>query len=161
MKLLDNISIKFEDILIGISEKSNHTTQESILEKYEQAQFGLKVGRYKGQKINEWAALGYDKYLYAVQQNEILQKSALNFLKPLIKHDEKFNSELILTLSVYLDSFFSLKKSAEALFIHKNTVKYRINKVKELYKDISLEDPESYLLFSLSLKLYRILEKNK
>ncbi|WP_198029974.1 helix-turn-helix domain-containing protein [Oceanobacillus manasiensis] len=159
MNLLNNISNRFEDILIGISEKTDRTTQEGIREKYEQAQFGLKVGRYKGQKINEWKDLGYDKYLYAVQQNEILQTSALDFLKPLIEHDEKFNSELILTLSVYLDNFFSLKKSAEELFIHKNTVKYRIDKIKELYKDRNLEEPESYLLFSSSLKLYMILEK--
>lgn len=156
--LLNRISELFEDIIIGVSDKSKNTTAESILEKYEQAQLGVKIGGTKGKKINYWTDLGYDKFLYALHQNDILKSAALNLLQPLIEHDATSNSELLITLSVYLDNFFSIKKSAEDLYIHKNTVKYRINKTKELYKDINFEDPETFLLFSSALRLYRILE---
>ena len=39
---------------------------------------------------------------------------------------------------------FSVGKTAEALFIHRNTLQYRLNKVEELL-DVTLDDYMEYL----------------
>ena len=42
--------------------------------------------------------------------------------------------------------------TANALFIHRNTLKYRLAKISEL-TDIDLSDPDEKLYLSLSLRL--------
>ncbi|TCP25605.1 purine catabolism regulatory family protein [Scopulibacillus darangshiensis] len=157
--ILTDSSETFKDVYCGVSEKSESANADSIQEKYEQAKLGLEIGKARKTMINEWDSLGYDKCLFTLSQKNILQRSAKSLLAPLIEHDKTFDSELIATLAVYLNTYFSLKKSAEQLFVHKNTVKYRISKIKELYKGVNFEDPETYLLFSSTLRLYEI-EKN-
>lgn len=157
--LLVSLSKIYSSFTCGISESSKNINQESILEKYEQANLAVEIGKARGTKFNDWENLGYDKFLFALKQKKIIRDSTINLLEPLIKHDNKLHSELLTTLSIYLNTYFSLKKSAEKLYVHKNTVKYRIDKVKEIYKDIDFEDPEIHLLFLTSLKLYAIESK--
>jgi DNA-binding PucR family transcriptional regulator len=65
--------------------------------------------------------------------------------------------ELCATLEVYLEQAKSLAKAAEVLFIHRNTVRYRINKCMELM-NTDLEDGNEIFAYILSL---RILEYDK
>lgn len=62
-------------------------------------------------------------------------------------------NELKSTLSEYLMCERSIKRAAEKLFVHRNTVLYRINRIKEM-NIINLEDDyeRTYLLLSLLLK---------
>lgn len=91
--------------------------------------------------------------------NHLLPLTPLNGqlpLKPLqVKED---NNELIDTLTVYLlDAQNSVPKTGELLFLHKNTVKYRINKIKELIGYDFLKMPSFYKLY-LAVALYRLLK---
>ncbi|MGI9861696.1 PucR family transcriptional regulator ligand-binding domain-containing protein [Moorella naiadis] len=53
-------------------------------------------------------------------------------LKDLIDYDRKNHTDLLSTLKIYLDHNCNLKKTAPALFLHPNTIKYRINKIREI-----------------------------
>jgi purine catabolism regulator len=53
-------------------------------------------------------------------------------LGPLLAYDREHETELIKTLSVYLDCDRSPKRAAELLFVHTQTVTYRINRVQQL-----------------------------
>ncbi len=156
---LNKLDKRYENIFFGISEKSRNINVDSIQEKYEQAKIGIRVGEKRKNMVNQWKDLGLDKFLIALGQRNILQSSIYNLLEPLINHDETFDSELVNTLTVYLNNYFSLKRSAEELFVHKNTIKYRIAKIKELYKGVNFEDPETYLLFEIALRLYEMESK--
>jgi len=46
----------------------------------------------------------------------------------------------------------NLKRVAEVLFTHYNTVIYRINRIRDMY-DIDLRDPETAFNFQLALKI--------
>ncbi|WP_390357599.1 PucR family transcriptional regulator [Virgibacillus halophilus] len=142
------------DIYCGVSEKSKNNSINSIQEKYEQARIGIEIGRQKRNLINSWDELGFDKFLFTLKKSNVLKNSIQALLAPLITHDETFGSVLIKTLHVYLNNYFSLKKSAETLFVHKNTIKYRIAKIKTLYPGVNFEDTETYLLFEIALRLY-------
>ena len=50
----------------------------------------------------------------------------------LLEHDRKYNSDLLHTLRTYVDCHGKLVQTAERLFLHVNTVRYRLNKAKEL-----------------------------
>ena len=58
--------------------------------------------------------------------------------------------DLLETLKIYLLNERSLNKTADILFIHKNTVLNRMHKIKDLYP-IDLDDPYERLYLSISL----------
>ena len=66
--------------------------------------------------------------------------------------DRTHNTELCATLQVYLEQTESLVHTAEILFIHRNTVRYRINKCMELLGS-DLEDGNEIFAFILSLRM--------
>lgn len=73
------------------------------------------------------------------------------FISPLLTYDQNHNTELLNTLGTYLDNDFSRTKTSKALFIHKNTLSNRINKIKQLvgsdHEDLWLNLQISYHLW--------------
>lgn len=59
-------------------------------------------------------------------------EQALHFIRPLQDYDQDTNSDLIATLRVFLDADGSPTKTAAALFIHRNSLTYRLNRIGEL-----------------------------
>ncbi|MBQ1289387.1 MAG: helix-turn-helix domain-containing protein, partial [Erysipelotrichaceae bacterium] len=74
----------------------------------------------------------------------------------LLDYDRKNNSNLTTTLYVYLDNFGNTAKSAELLYIHKNTLLYRMQKIKEILH-CELENGEEILRVMMSLRIIRVL----
>ena len=64
---------------------------------------------------------------------------------------EPDGEELIDTLKVYLESESNSNIAAKKLFIHSNTVRYRIAKIQQIC-GIDLEDPMERLKIEISLK---------
>ena len=67
-------------------------------------------------------------------------------------YDRLHHTELCATLQVYLEQTKSLVRTAEILFIHRNTVRYRINKCMELLGS-DLEDGNEIFALILSLRM--------
>lgn len=76
-------------------------------------------------------------------------------LLPLEVYDKKNKSLLIETLGVYLQENGNLLHTASRLFIHRNTLKYRLHRIEEIC-DCSLEDAEVrfVLYFALTVRQY-------
>lgn len=70
----------------------------------------------------------------------------------LIEYDEEHESNFVETLRCYLENNCSTSSTSKALFIHKNTLLYRLNKIRGL-SDIDFNDSENRLLYELSLYL--------
>lgn len=85
-------------------------------------------------------------------------KSSFNTIYPLLK--ESNSEELINTLKVYLESESNYNISAQKLFIHSNTVRYRIAKIQEIC-NIDLEDPIERLKVEITLKFIDILRSGQ
>lgn len=157
-KIMRDLLEQFPNIIIGISEKSSNPTVEEIIKKYRQAKVSIERGKVRGIKINEWRKMRLDRILFISTQSQLLVDESIQILLPIIEHDNMYKTDLLNTLEVYLDNFFSLKICAEQLFIHRNTVRFRINKIESLYPEIqlNLKDPETYLVLSNAIKLYKL-----
>lgn len=81
-----------------------------------------------------------------------------NMLHPLIHYDQENHTELQVTLITYLQENANITAAAKALFLHRNTMIHRINKIKELLK-LKLEDPQELLLLRLALMTQQIERK--
>ncbi len=77
-------------------------------------------------------------------------------LRALDEHDRKKETQYCETLYFYLIYSRSLKKTCDALFTHRNTVLYRIERIRDDFL-IPLDDPERHteLLFGVALLLFQ------
>ncbi len=81
--------------------------------------------------------------------------SNFNDIYPLLKEPD--SEDLISTLKVYLESESNCNIAAKKLFIHSNTVRYRIAKIQQIC-DIDLEDPMERLKIEITLKFIDLLK---
>lgn len=68
------------------------------------------------------------------------------------KAEQEFSFSLLETLRVYLACNCNLNRTAERLFIHKNTLLYRMNHIRTVVR-CDLNDPDHRMLLMLSFKL--------
>lgn len=87
--------------------------------------------------------------------NENLEQFKEAIPPPVLELNEK-EPELLQTLKVFLAQTQNYKKTAELLFVHPKTVRYRMEKIKEEYK-LDLDDPNVTLQLQLSLQLIAFL----
>lgn len=64
---------------------------------------------------------------------------------------------LLQTLSVYLETHCQISETAKRLFVHRNTVVYRLEKCEELLGK-SLKDSETTLQIRLALRIKTLLK---
>src|SRR3954468_23141860 len=75
---------------------------------------------------------------------------------PLISYDEQYETELVRTLDTFLDEDANVARTAERLFTHRHTIRYRLERVRELTGlDVSSTDGRERL--GLGLKAMRVL----
>lgn len=142
-----------EELLVTVTEIKNR--QKMFLQKGEKVYMG--VGRltksvrclYKSynqakaikrlqerNKISEdrifYTNLGIYRLLMGIEDHEIMQDYYEHTLKPLVEYDAANNSDLCQTLRSYLAHDGSVKDMADELFVHRNTINYKLNKIEEL-----------------------------
>src|SRR5205807_10400492 len=77
-------------------------------------------------------------------------------LEPLIAYDEQYETELVQTLETFLDCDGNVAQTAQRLYTHRHTVRYRLERVRELSGlDVGSSDGRERL--SLGLKAMRVL----
>ena len=75
---------------------------------------------------------------------------------PLVAYDEQYETELLATVEAYMDNDGSVAPTAASLFTHRHTVRYRLERVKELAgHDITSTEGREKL--GLGLKAMRVL----
>jgi PucR family transcriptional regulator, purine catabolism regulatory protein len=75
---------------------------------------------------------------------------------PLISYDEQYETELVRTLDTFLDEDANVARTAERLFTHRHTIRYRLERVRELTGlDVGSTDGRERL--GLGLKAMRVL----
>jgi sugar diacid utilization regulator len=60
------------------------------------------------------------------------QRLLLNAMQALVDYDTRHSSDLVATLQTYVNTRFNLTKSGALLFVHPNTVVYRLRRIHEL-----------------------------
>lgn len=80
-----------------------------------------------------------------------------NTLKTLAYPNSKEDEELLRTIQVFLDSQCEISETSRKLFIHRNTVKYRIEKT-EAITELTFQDPSDSLRVRVALLIGTLLD---
>ncbi|MNI93698.1 Purine catabolism regulatory protein [compost metagenome] len=79
---------------------------------------------------------------------------------PLLDYDQAKGSDLLTTLKIYLDHDGSKQIAASKLFIVRQSLYYRLEKIKELLgEDYML--PENRISIQVALRAYQLLHPDK
>jgi sugar diacid utilization regulator len=77
-------------------------------------------------------------------------------VEPLVRYDSQYRSDLLGTLEEYLASDCNMNATARAIYAHRHTVAYRLERVKEL-TGLDPQISEDRERLGLGIKAYRIL----
>jgi sugar diacid utilization regulator len=85
-----------------------------------------------------------------------LQRFYAETIEPLVAYDEQYETELVRTVEAFLDNDGNVAGTAQKLFTHRHTIRYRLERVRELSGlDVGSTDGREKL--SLGLKAMRVL----
>jgi DNA-binding PucR family transcriptional regulator len=71
-------------------------------------------------------------------------------IEPLLAHDLERRSDLVRTLRVYFASGANASEAADRLFLHRNSMLYRLARIQRL-TGLDLKDPRAGLVLQLGL----------
>lgn len=103
----------------------------------------------------------YDHYAFydilsRVSEPEIMKSYVHPLLSALHEYDLSHGANLLDTLELYLQCGQNAKRTAEKMFIHRNTLNYRLAKIREI-SGKSEWSPEEVFRLSCSFKINRLL----
>ena len=144
-------------LLIGIGSvfKSVNGESTGIQRSYDEAREAAAVGAALGQQegIVIFEELGILHWLYQLSPEQQMQNSYIKHIDTLADYDAARKTELVKTLETYLDHGGSLVETAEALFLHRNSLLHRVNRIEQLCQ-VNLRDPHHRLNLHAAVKSY-------
>ena len=120
---------------------------------YGQAVNALKMGhRINDQRLYTYNDIAIFDMLNTLSQQSDLTEYCEDQLISLYEYDKAHEGNLLKTLQIYLESCLQYDTTARQLFVHKNTVRYRIAKCQKLL-NTDFTDGDKIFQYILSLKI--------
>jgi sugar diacid utilization regulator/putative methionine-R-sulfoxide reductase with GAF domain len=95
--------------------------------------------------------------LFLKSKRDDLEDFVSDTIGPLVEYDQKNGTELVHTLITYLECHQNITLTANKSFVHINTIKYRLAKIKEILESDSLEG-RAYFELQLAIYLHGYLQ---
>lgn len=102
--------------------------------------------------------LGIYQLLLEIEDQSLISRYVYQHLESVMEYDEKYEQELLDTLRVYLEENGNLVQAARKLYIHRNTMVNRINKLEELL-EVSLREADKRNMLYNCLTLYDYIKR--
>jgi len=151
---------KYGNLGVSISDTIHHFKQ--IKEYYDNSTLVFKVYKenlHKQSYVHFYSDIGLFRLFHYVENHFILEDFVNEKLGKVFEYDKKKNTNLLETLRYYIQNNTNMHKTAEDMFVHYNTMRYRINKLKEL--GIDGEDGFELTEIALAYQLHQYLQLKK
>jgi len=128
---------------------------EDYKKSYHQARKALNIANWVGKRdeIVLLEALGVYGLLFESDNRERLLSFSREMLDPLVRYDREHSTNLLKTLSTYLKCNCNLRVAAGILFVHRHTVRQRLERIEQLCK-VELGDADDKLALQLAIKVW-------
>jgi purine catabolism regulator len=136
-------------------EAPNVSAWQRSLSEAEQA---LLIGRelLDTSRVLDFADLGVYRLLILLREKPELWEFYRSTLSSLADYDREQRAELLKTLQAFFDHLGNLARTAESLHVHRNTLLYRLDRIRDI-SGMNLDDPDDRLALWLALKAHRVL----
>ncbi|MDN5376189.1 MAG: PucR family transcriptional regulator, proline-responsive transcriptional activator [Thermacetogenium sp.] len=127
---------------------------------YQEAMIALNISKLTGKK--HFVAHFLDLGLFSLinfQDIKLLKRFCFNLFGELLQHDRANKWELLSALRALFNTNFNVNEAAQEVYVHPNTLRYRIKKIEEL-TGMKLERMEEKINLFVAVNLYELLRIN-
>ncbi len=142
--------------LVGLS--SFYADPGELGRAIQEAELVLDVVRRSGGPLEQDIGTGTYRLLFRVLAShpEEVRSFYEDTVAPVVRYDDQYRTDLVGTLEAYLEHNCNMNATAAAIYAHRHTVAYRLERVRELTSlDPMLSEDRERL--GLGLKAYRII----
>ncbi len=141
---------------IGVGEICNQVGD--FPRSYRQAKLALRIQQRTGAEPQATAIESLGAYQLFGESSDVdaLEDFVMRWLGPLLDYDAKKNAELVLTLDRYLAAGRSYDVSARSIGVHRNTLKYRLQRIRDI-SQLDLRDPDTVFNLQLATRAWTVL----
>jgi sugar diacid utilization regulator len=123
-----------------------------------EARLAVNVGEAEGRSPLAFEDTGAYRLLLPAMSEDPgeLERFYAETVEPLVAYDDQYETDLVTTVEAYLDNDGNVAATAKQLFTHRHTIRYRLERVRELCgHDVSATEGREKL--GLGLKAMRVL----
>jgi sugar diacid utilization regulator len=105
--------------------------------------------------VTHFNDLGVYRYLYKIAHMDDLRDVYQDQIAHIVNYDRRKNTDLLETLESYLECGGNLTRTADRLFVHRNTLIQRLDRIQSIC-DIDLQERNNWLTLQVAIKVYRL-----
>lgn len=105
--------------------------------------------------VTHFNDLGVYRYLYKIARMDDLRDVYQDQISRIDSYDKRKNTDLLATLETYLECAGNLTKTSERLFVHRNTLIQRLDRLQSLC-DIDLQERGNWLTLQVAIKVFKL-----
>lgn len=125
---------------------------------YKKARTAITIGKKRGKReICFIEDLRLEEAFFEMAKMDIFREFVDETLLELKMHDEKYGTPFLETLKTLAEHHGARKETAETLFLHRNTLAYRIRRIEQL-TGADLNDPDVLFQVNLVMKILAYME---
>ena len=151
VKALHEKKLNERTVRVGVGR--NYDSPNEIFRSYQEAKVALELGSlmHSQESTPFFVEMGLARILYNHDKQELMEfyRETLGDLE---RYDKTQGGELMETLEKYLMYKCDLKATADAIFLHPNTLRYRLKKIEEIL-GVKLTDVDAKLNVAAALKI--------
>lgn len=140
-------------VWVGVSDQVTDISNLRI--SFRRAKAAVAMAENVDENIQFFDKMGMYRLLYMVDDPLLLQSLSDELLQPLLEYDAQHGGGYLETLESYLKNSGSIKAMAEELFIHRNTILYRMANIKKLLGS-TLEDSRERMMFAIACMIRKM-----
>jgi sugar diacid utilization regulator len=143
---------------IGVSRSRFASDPVDLYRAGQEALLAANVGEAEGARVLAFEDTGaYRLLLPAMSEDPAeLERFYSETIEPLVAYDEQYETELVSTVETYLENDGNVAATAQQLFTHRHTIRYRLERARELCgHDVTSTEGREKL--GLGLKAMRVL----
>ena len=140
-------------VWVGVSDQVADISNLRI--SFRRAKAAVVMAHNEDRPIQFFDKMGLYRLLYMVDDPLLLKSLSDDLLKPLLEYDAQHGGGYLETLESYLKNSGSIKVMADELFIHRNTILYRMANIKKLLGS-NLEDSRERMMFEIACMIRKM-----
>ena len=140
---------------VGIGNACQQITdyRRGFAEAAEALQMGQSLNRDGG--VTHFNDLGVYRYLYKIARMDDLRDMYQDQVAQIATYDRRKGTDLLDTLEIYLECAGNLTRTSKRLFVHRNTLIQRLERLQSLC-DIDLQERSNWLTLQVAIKVYKL-----
>ncbi|MBP1743838.1 MAG: transcriptional regulator, PucR family [Firmicutes bacterium] len=156
----ENCKNNFPELSFTVSMGNVYSEFSQIKRSYLEAEKAIKAARAEGgaDRNVSYSDIGAYKLLTEIENTELLKQYYIDTLGRLEQYDVQNNSDFMEILYTFLQEDGSYIQTASRLFMHRNTLLYKINKIHEILK-ADLSDPRVRFEINLGFMVKKLLNE--